>query len=126
MTDGAGVYKSEFLILMRAVLAESQEKHADIVNSFRAAVLEFLAEYRRAIGVINITQEDFGDFLNEMEKLASVLEKEPRNDGEVYDQRVAMVRLGGLIKTTLDYAVVESDLKRRIRLGKFDSRKFIF
>lgn len=126
MSDVNGSYKKEFLEYMGAMKRESTTTHDKVVRDFRRTTAIFLLQYEDRIFQDILNKIDLQDLLFEINRLRSLLKPEPKNDAELYDQHVCMIRLVSLSRSTFALAEAEDRLQLQILLGKMKAHSFIY
>ncbi len=126
MLDGHGLLKDEFLEYMRVTKQESQTTYDRYIQNFRRTAAAFILQYEDRIFKDILDKIDLMDLLNEINRLRVLLKEEPKNDHELYEQHVYMLRLISLSRSTFALAEAEDRLQLQILLGKLKKDTFIF
>lgn len=113
MTDTSGEYKEDFIRMMCERMIEDQQAHLKVVDAMTKNIRRFLQVYFREDVVQFLEEEDHGDLIAEMNRLSLLLVGVPRNDAELYDKHIAMLRLTSLLTSAITLVKVERQLTSR-------------
>lgn len=126
MKDGAGRLRKEFLELMEGIREDSLERYQDIVTDLRAVTRTLFQSYKYDRKSLKLRPEELGDILIEMDALAERLRDDPKDDSDIYDQHVVMLRLISLVEFGLIADAVERQLHKQVLKGSLNKNDFIY
>ena len=126
MEDGAGLLKKEFIEHLRGAANNSEEIRAVVTKHIREVTTVFLQVFEEKKLNDLLLKSDMYELIAEITRLRILLKPEPKNDGELYDQHVNMLRLLALCKQAFSMMYSEQELERLIKQDQIDKTKFIY